>query len=313
MKVNAGHDLNLRNTPLLAREVPEIVEASIGHALIADALYLGPPRDGAALRARLPRRGGRCADHEVARCPRGRPRAVRYPGRMSRDLLELGSSLAYLDELYQQYARQPADVDASWHELLGARGAEGAPGGNGRSTGAAATATPPPPPRARAGTRAGTLAGALGPTRGADGLAARQRVSQPRPLRREPRSARPARDRADRRARARDVGLHRGRPRPRRSSRPASTACRARRSRELVAHLRRVYAGSVGLEFMHISSPARAVVARRAHGDAARARRCPPTCARACSRCSSTPSSSSASATRSIPARSGSRSRAARA
>ena len=41
MKVNAGHDLNLRNTPLLARSVPEIVEVSIGHALLADALYLG--------------------------------------------------------------------------------------------------------------------------------------------------------------------------------------------------------------------------------------------------------------------------------
>jgi pyridoxine 5-phosphate synthase len=41
MAVNCGHDLNLRNTPLLAREVPEIVEASIGHALIADALYVG--------------------------------------------------------------------------------------------------------------------------------------------------------------------------------------------------------------------------------------------------------------------------------
>jgi pyridoxine 5-phosphate synthase len=41
MAVNAGHDLNLRNTPLLAREVPDIVEASIGHALLADALYLG--------------------------------------------------------------------------------------------------------------------------------------------------------------------------------------------------------------------------------------------------------------------------------
>ena len=39
--VNAGHDLNLRNTPLLARMVPEIVEASIGHALLADALYIG--------------------------------------------------------------------------------------------------------------------------------------------------------------------------------------------------------------------------------------------------------------------------------
>jgi pyridoxine 5-phosphate synthase len=41
MAVNAGHDLNLRNTPLLARSVPEIAEASIGHALIADALYVG--------------------------------------------------------------------------------------------------------------------------------------------------------------------------------------------------------------------------------------------------------------------------------
>lgn len=41
MKVNCGHDLSLLNTPLLAREVPEIDEASIGHALLADALYLG--------------------------------------------------------------------------------------------------------------------------------------------------------------------------------------------------------------------------------------------------------------------------------
>jgi pyridoxine 5-phosphate synthase len=39
--VNAGHDLSLVNLPALAREVPEILEASIGHALIADALYLG--------------------------------------------------------------------------------------------------------------------------------------------------------------------------------------------------------------------------------------------------------------------------------
>jgi len=39
--VNAGHDLNLANLPLLAREVPELLEVSIGHALVADALYLG--------------------------------------------------------------------------------------------------------------------------------------------------------------------------------------------------------------------------------------------------------------------------------
>lgn len=39
--VNAGHDLSLHNLPALAREVPQISEVSIGHALIADALYLG--------------------------------------------------------------------------------------------------------------------------------------------------------------------------------------------------------------------------------------------------------------------------------
>ncbi len=43
MGVNAGHDLDLRNLPEVVREVPEIVEVSIGHALIADALYVGFP------------------------------------------------------------------------------------------------------------------------------------------------------------------------------------------------------------------------------------------------------------------------------
>ena len=43
MKVNAGHDLDLRNMPLVAREIPEIVEVSIGHALLCDALYIGLP------------------------------------------------------------------------------------------------------------------------------------------------------------------------------------------------------------------------------------------------------------------------------
>ncbi len=39
--VNAGHDLNLINMPRLAREVPELLEVSIGHALICDAVYVG--------------------------------------------------------------------------------------------------------------------------------------------------------------------------------------------------------------------------------------------------------------------------------
>ncbi|MBK9070236.1 MAG: pyridoxine 5'-phosphate synthase [Myxococcales bacterium] len=39
--VNAGHDLDLRNLPRMATQISNIKEVSIGHALIADALYLG--------------------------------------------------------------------------------------------------------------------------------------------------------------------------------------------------------------------------------------------------------------------------------
>jgi pyridoxine 5-phosphate synthase len=39
--VNAGHDLNLDNLPAFLRTVPRVLEVSIGHALIADALELG--------------------------------------------------------------------------------------------------------------------------------------------------------------------------------------------------------------------------------------------------------------------------------
>ncbi|HXZ54618.1 MAG TPA: pyridoxine 5'-phosphate synthase [Burkholderiales bacterium] len=39
--VNAGHDLNLANLPVFLRRVPGVLEVSIGHALIADALEMG--------------------------------------------------------------------------------------------------------------------------------------------------------------------------------------------------------------------------------------------------------------------------------
>jgi pyridoxine 5-phosphate synthase len=39
--LNAGHDLNLNNLHYLHSEIPWIDEVSIGHALIADALYFG--------------------------------------------------------------------------------------------------------------------------------------------------------------------------------------------------------------------------------------------------------------------------------
>ncbi len=41
MGVNAGHDLNLDNLYYFSRNVPCLLEVSIGHALICDSLYLG--------------------------------------------------------------------------------------------------------------------------------------------------------------------------------------------------------------------------------------------------------------------------------
>ena len=39
--INAGHDLSLENLAYFAKEIPNLAEVSIGHALISDALYLG--------------------------------------------------------------------------------------------------------------------------------------------------------------------------------------------------------------------------------------------------------------------------------
>jgi pyridoxine 5-phosphate synthase len=39
--INAGHDLDLNNLKYFAEEVPGLLEVSIGHALICDALYYG--------------------------------------------------------------------------------------------------------------------------------------------------------------------------------------------------------------------------------------------------------------------------------
>ncbi len=39
--VNAGHDLNLDNLKFLKQHIPNLLEVSIGHALIVDALYYG--------------------------------------------------------------------------------------------------------------------------------------------------------------------------------------------------------------------------------------------------------------------------------
>lgn len=39
--INAGHDLNLENLKTFVTEVPNVLEVSIGHALVCDSLYYG--------------------------------------------------------------------------------------------------------------------------------------------------------------------------------------------------------------------------------------------------------------------------------
>lgn len=41
LDLNAGHDLSLENLKYFVDTIPWIKEVSIGHALIADALYFG--------------------------------------------------------------------------------------------------------------------------------------------------------------------------------------------------------------------------------------------------------------------------------
>ncbi len=41
LELNAGHDLSLENLKFFNQNIPNLVEVSIGHALIADALYFG--------------------------------------------------------------------------------------------------------------------------------------------------------------------------------------------------------------------------------------------------------------------------------
>ena len=39
--LNAGHDLNLNNIEYFKKNIPNLIEVSIGHALICESLYNG--------------------------------------------------------------------------------------------------------------------------------------------------------------------------------------------------------------------------------------------------------------------------------
>jgi pyridoxine 5-phosphate synthase len=71
--VNAGHDLNLGNLGALLARIPTLLEVSIGHALIADALFMGL---AASVRAYLERLSPVPRDDRRATTPAGGARAA---------------------------------------------------------------------------------------------------------------------------------------------------------------------------------------------------------------------------------------------
>ncbi|HEX7702448.1 MAG TPA: hypothetical protein VF403_17030, partial [Kofleriaceae bacterium] len=76
---------------------------------------------------------------------------------MSRDILELGSSLGYLDELYELQQSEPGAVDPSWNALIGpvatptTQPANGTPKTNGQGAKAPTIASPALTPESIAG------------------------------------------------------------------------------------------------------------------------------------------------------------------
>ncbi len=194
---------------------------------------------------------------------------------MSRDVLELATSLGFLDELYEKFQDSPGEIDPSWHALLSeARPAQGqnghgSHGTNGHGTnGHALTTTSTQLPVATTATpvtraslpslgRPGAITMSPLVTHGSPsvwplvnayrsrghfaahldplGLLETARISELDPVTW-------GYAEGDRDQVIDPTGVH-GLPR-------ATMG-------ELLAHLQKIYASSVGLEFMHISSPGR--------------------------------------------------------
>jgi len=54
---------------------------------------------------------------------------------MSRDILELGASLGFLDELYERQQTEPGAIDPSWQGLIGPVVTQVKPNGDNGSNG----------------------------------------------------------------------------------------------------------------------------------------------------------------------------------
>ena len=194
---------------------------------------------------------------------------------MVRDVLELASSLGFLDDIVEGFHRQPDSVDPSWQELLNGaagRGSASPANGEGTTDGRAGAAT------ARAGNVNGAQATAALELRSVP----RDGAGRPGVVTMSPIAAQATptvwplvnayRSRGHYNAKLDPLGLLE-------TSRiveldPATWGFTARDADrvieptgvhgiaratlgEVLAHLRSVYADTVGLEYMHITSPAR--------------------------------------------------------
>ncbi|HEY4055398.1 MAG TPA: thiamine pyrophosphate-dependent enzyme, partial [Kofleriaceae bacterium] len=190
---------------------------------------------------------------------------------MTVDVLELASSLAYLDQLNDSFLDQPNDVDSSWHGLL--NDPHGAPHEDGDDS---------PGDEETPGTDGNTSArgynGTNGATNGANGT--KIAVSRTASVTTAPLKANPTvwplvnayRSRGHFNANLDPLGLLETASMPEldlamwgfterdmtRTFEPTGVYGLEKATlQELIAYLQRVYSGSVGLEFMHIQSPSR--------------------------------------------------------
>ncbi|HEX5063855.1 MAG TPA: 2-oxoglutarate dehydrogenase E1 component, partial [Kofleriaceae bacterium] len=186
---------------------------------------------------------------------------------MVRDILELGGSLGFLDEIYDQYQQQPDAVDASWHDVLNGQAAPAEQAvetngrGNGKGNGHAqvearnktgTTRAMPMFERPGAVTLAPITAKAGQPSiwplvnayrsRGhfAANLDPLGLLETARIVELDPATWGFSEQDMDRVIEP--TGVH---------GMPKATL------RDVLVHLKKIYAGSAGLEFMHISSPAK--------------------------------------------------------
>jgi len=157
---------------------------------------------------------------------------------MSRDILTLANNLSFLDEVYERYRQDPASVDATWRALFA----------NGNYASAVAPAAAASAPSAETGTAATPGAHSLWPLVNAyrvrghleadlDPLDLLERPPHPEL---EPGTYGVTAGAMDEAGPTGGLyGVDRASP------------------REVLAHLRSSYSGSIGLEFMHISTPAK--------------------------------------------------------